>query len=192
MSDFARFVQGARREHHRLLDAFLERHLADLEAWAEWTVACLRAGGKILLFGNGGSASDAQHLAAEFVNRFDRERPALAAVALTTDTSALTSIGNDSEFRFVFSRQVEALGRPGDVAVGITTSGGSPNVLEALRAASRGGLRTVALTGRDGGDAARAADLPLVVPGDDTARIQEVHIVAGHLMCRWVEDLLSS
>ncbi len=190
--DFSRLVAEARREHQRALDAFLERHAADLERLASWCAEALGNGAKVLLFGNGGSAADAQHLAAEFVNRFDRDRPALSALALATDGSVLTSIGNDSEFRRVFARQVEAHGRPGDVAVGITTSGVSPNVLAGLEAARRIGLRTAALLGRDGGPVAQLAEIALVVPAEETARIQEVHIFAGHLLCRRVEDLLEA
>ncbi len=190
MLDFREIVEDARREHHRLVDAFLDLHAEDLARLAEWCADALLHGGKVLFFGNGGSAADAQHLAAEFVNRFDRERPGLAAIALATDGSVLTSIANDAEFSQVFSRQVQALGRPGDVAVGITTSGGSPNVLVALRAARGGGLRTAALLGREGGPARAEAELALVVPGLETARIQEVHILAGHLLCRRVEDLI--
>jgi D-sedoheptulose 7-phosphate isomerase len=191
MNDFRQIVEAARSEHHRVVDAFLDRHAADLETLARWCTDALRAGGKILLFGNGGSAADAQHLAAEFVNRFDRDRPALAAIALATDGSALTSIGNDASFEAVFARQIEALGRPGDVAIGITTSGNSPNVLAGLRTARRLGLKTASLLGRDGGAAASAADLRLIVPGEATARIQEVHILAGHLLCRFVEEMLA-
>lgn len=190
MQEFAELVAETRREHHRLVDAFLDRHASDLELLAGWCSAALEARGKLMFFGNGGSACDAQHLAAEFVNRFDRERPALAAVALTTDGAILTSVGNDSCFELVFARQVEALGRPGDVAVGLSTSGRSPNVVRALQAARQAGLRTAALLGAGGGDAAREADLALIVPGNDTPRIQEVHALAGHLLCRRVEDLL--
>ena len=191
MLDFREIVEEARQEHHRLVDAFLDRHAEDLALLGSWCAEALRGGGKVLFFGNGGSAADAQHLAAEFVNRFDRERPALAALALATDGSVLTSIANDAEFREVFARQIQALGRPGDVAIAITTSGASPNVLAALRVARAGGLRTAALLGRDGGPARSEADLALVVPGRETARIQEVHILAGHLLCRSVEDRIA-
>lgn len=190
--DFPTWVASARDEHLRCLDAFLERHLHDVDRLARWCAVALRAGGRVLFFGNGGSAADAQHLAAEFVNRFDRDRPALAALALTTDPSVVTSIGNDSSFDEIFARQVEAHGRAGDVAIGITTSGQSRNVLRGLRAARARNLRTAALLGRDGGAAAAEADLPLVVPALETARIQEVHIFAGHLLCRRVEDLIAS
>ncbi len=189
--DFSEIVATARREHHRLVDAFLDRHVEDIDRLARWCAECLRSGGKLLLFGNGGSAADAQHLAAEFVNRFDRDRPALAAIALATDGSVLTSVGNDEDFRAVFSRQIDALARAGDVVIGISTSGRSPNVVLALRAARRIGARTAALLGRNGGQAAGEADLALIVPGAETARIQEVHILAGHLLCRRIEDLLS-
>ncbi len=190
MIPFSELLETVRREHDRSVDLFFERHAADLDALAAGCARALAAGGKLLLFGNGGSASDAQHLAAEFVNRFDRERPALAAIALTTDGSVVTSIANDSSFDEVFSRQVEALGRPGDVAIGISTSGRSPNVVRGLRAARHAGLFTSALLGSGGGAAALEADLALIVPGDDTPRIQEVHLLAGHVLCRRVEDLL--
>ncbi len=150
----------------------------------------LRGGGKILLFGNGGSAADAQHLAAEFVNRFQVERPPLAAVALTTDTSILTAVANDYDFRDVFAKQVQALGRPGDAAVGLSTSGHSPNVVEGLQTAREVGLATVALSGGDGGPVARAAELAIVVPSRNTPRIQEVHITIGHVLCDLVDFLL--
>ena len=139
------------------------------------------------MFGNGGSAADAQHMAAELVGRFQRERAALAALALTTDTSILTSIANDYSFDRVFARQIEALGRPGDVALGISTSGGSPNVVRALEAARARGLATIALTGRDGGAAGRAADVHVNVADDSTARVQEVHRTLIHAICEMVE-----
>ena len=147
-----------------------------------------QAGGKLLIFGNGGSAADAQHMAAELVNRFQRERAAVAAVALSTDSSILTSIANDYSFDRVFVRQIEALGRPGDVAMGISTSGGSPSVVKALEAARERGLSTIALTGHDGGAAARAADVHVNVPADSTARIQEVHATLIHAICELIEE----
>lgn len=146
------------------------------------------AGRRLLVFGNGGSAADAQHFAAEFVGRFQRERRAVAAVALTTDTSILTAIGNDYAYDRVFARQVEALGEPGDVAFGITTSGGSANVIEAFRVAKSRGLTTIALTGRDGGEAGRAADIHVNVPDPSTARAQEVHRTLLHVICEIVEE----
>jgi D-sedoheptulose 7-phosphate isomerase len=157
---------------------------------AQLLAEALTGGGKILLFGNGGSAADAQHIAAEFVNRFQIERPPLAAVALTTDTSILTSIANDFDFLEVFAKQVRALGRPGDVALGLSTSGNSGNVVKALEAAGHLGLRTLALSGGEGGPVARAAQLAIVVPSKNTPRIQEVHITIGHVLCDLVDFLL--
>lgn len=172
----------------RFVEANADRTVATARHMAE----SLRRGGKLLFFGNGGSAADAQHLAAEFVNRFLRQRGALAAIALTTDTSALTSIGNDLGFDHVFARQVEALGRAGDVVVAISTSGGSPNVLRAVEAARRLGCLTVALTGGTGGALATAADEAFVVPSAETPRIQETHITLGHALCALVEELLAA
>jgi D-sedoheptulose 7-phosphate isomerase len=146
------------------------------------------SGGKLLIFGNGGSASDAQHVAAEFVGRFLRERKALAAIALTTDTSVLTSIGNDYAFDRIFVRQIEALGRPGDVALGISTSGQSPNVLAALDEARQRGLVTIAVTGRDGGAIGRAAAIHINVPSASTPRVQEVHRTLLHVICDLAEQ----
>jgi phosphoheptose isomerase len=150
-------------------------------------VEALARGGTLLVFGNGGSASDAQHVAAELVGRFQRERRGLAAIALTTDTSVLTSIGNDYAFERVFARQIEAIGKRGDVAFGISTSGRSPNVVSGLETARARGLQTVALTGRDGGAAGRAAAIHINVPSDATARVQEVHRTLLHVICDLVE-----
>ena len=150
-------------------------------------IAALKGGGKLLVFGNGGSAADAQHVAAELVGRFERERRGLAAIALTTDASVLTSVANDYAFERVFARQVEALGRPGDVALGITTSGASANVVTALETATALGLQTIALTGRDGGAAGRAAAIHVNVPSASAARVQEVHRTLLHVMCDLVE-----
>ncbi|MEJ2069450.1 MAG: D-sedoheptulose 7-phosphate isomerase [Syntrophobacterales bacterium] len=157
---------------------------------ARLLAATLKEGGKILLFGNGGSAADAQHLAAEFVNRFQIERPPLAALALTTDTSILTSISNDYDFQEVFAKQVKALGLPGDAALGLSTSGGSANVVRGLDAAREMGLKTLALSGGDGGPVAAAADWAITVPSRNTPRIQEVHITIGHVLCDLVDFLL--
>ena len=148
----------------------------------------LRGGGKLLVFGNGGSAADAQHVAAELIGRFQHERAALAAIALTTDTSVLTSLANDYAFERVFVRQIEALGKPGDAALAISTSGGSANVVAALAVARRLGLRTIALTGRDGGEAGRAAEIHINVPSPSTARVQEVHRTLLHVICELVEN----
>lgn len=147
------------------------------------------SGHKLLLFGNGGSAADAQHIAAEFVNRFRIERPPLAALALTTDTSVLTSIGNDYSFDDVFSKQIIALGKAGDVALGISTSGNSKNVIKAIEAAKGNGLFSIGFTGRGGG-LASLADIVFTVESDITARIQEVHITLGHILCELVDRKL--
>jgi D-sedoheptulose 7-phosphate isomerase len=162
---------------------------AEIAEAAEAIADAFKAGRKLLLFGNGGSAADAQHIAAEFMNRFLIERPPLPAVALTTDTSVLTSIANDYGFDEVFSKQVKALGKKGDVALGITTSGSSGNVLKALRVAKRLGMITIALTG-EGGRAASLADIPLQIPSRSTPRIQEAHIAVGHILCDLTDTLL--
>jgi D-sedoheptulose 7-phosphate isomerase len=156
---------------------------------AEAIADSLKTGGKLLIFGNGGSAADAQHIAAEFVNRFRVDRPPLAAIALTTDASILTSIGNDDSFDAVFAKQIRALGRPEDVALGISTSGNSPNILTAASAAREMGIFTVGLTGR-GGRLAILADLTLTVDADVVARIQETHIVYAHMLCDLVDRIL--
>jgi D-sedoheptulose 7-phosphate isomerase len=151
----------------------------------------LAAGGKVLAFGNGGSAADAQHLAAELVGRFVRERAALPAIALTADTAILTSIANDYSYKQVFARQIEALGQAGDVAIGISTSGESPNVATALQVARGKGLKTIALTGRDGGSVGAAAEIHVNVPDGNTARVQEVHRTLLHVMCEVIENGLA-
>jgi D-sedoheptulose 7-phosphate isomerase len=156
----------------------------------EFLVAALKAGNKVLLFGNGGSAADAQHIAAEFVGRFAFDRPALPALALTVDTSALTAIGNDYGFDLIFTRQIEALARPGDVAIGISTSGNSPNVLSGLVAAKKIGLITVALTGESGGKLRSLADHCICIPSQATPRIQECHHLIGHILSEIVEQEL--
>lgn len=171
---------------------FLKRSLPKLIEAIHWIVHCFESGNKLFFFGNGGSAADAQHLAAEFVNRYLLDRPALPAIALTTDTSILTSISNDTEFSDVFSRQLLALGKQGDIAIGITTSGNSPNILKAFEAAKRIGMKTIALVGKDGGEVAKVADLSLIVPSHSTPRIQETHILIGHILCEIVETLLFS
>lgn len=168
--------------------AVVQTQAAEIERAAGWIVECLRAGGKLFFFGNGGSASDSQHLAAEFVGRYEKERRGLPAIALTTDTSILTAVGNDYSFETIFSRQIEALGRKGDLAFGLSTSGNSPNVLMGIQRAREAGLRTVALTGRDGGKLKTAADLSIVVPVQKTSRIQECHILIGHVLCELADE----
>jgi D-sedoheptulose 7-phosphate isomerase len=160
-----------------------------LLAAADMLVTCVASGHKILLFGNGGSAADAQHLAAEFVNRFQIERHPLPALALTTDTSIITSIGNDYTFEQIFSKQIQALGKRGDVAWGLSTSGNSPNVLAGMRAARELGLHCLGMTGQ-GGALIEASDLVLTVPTATTARVQETHIIMGHMLCQLVDQTL--
>ena len=178
------------RESARLKLAFLEAHLDLVVRVAEAIAGALRAGGKVLLFGNGGSAADAQHIAAELVNRFLIDRPALPAIALTTDGSVLTSISNDRDYAEVFARQVEGLGRPGDVAIGISTSGMSASVVRGIETASSAQMHTVAFTGGDGGKLAGLAEYAFVVPSRSTPRIQEVHATLGHVLCQLVETEL--
>jgi len=190
------------QENHKLaamFDRLYGDHAAVFEAsrpllketarLAEAAISTLKAGGKVLLCGNGGSAADSQHIATEMTVRFEKTRRALPAIALTTDTSALTAAANDFGYEHVFSRQVEALGRKGDLLIGITTSGNSPNVVAALHAARKLGLITACLTGHGGGLIARdrLADHLIVVPGNSTARAQEVHIFIGHLICAAVD-----
>jgi D-sedoheptulose 7-phosphate isomerase len=176
---------------HRGLFERLYSLQPDVERGAALIASSLLQGGKLLLMGNGGSAADCQHLAAEFTGRFRQERRPLAALALTTDTSALSCIGNDYGFEYVFARQLEALARPGDCVIGISTSGRSPNVLRALLKARELGLSRIALTGRDGGDMLPLCDLNIVVPHHDTARIQEAHIFIGHSWCEMVEQAVA-
>ncbi len=175
------------RESCRVKEAFINDNLGKLAEVIEMLTGALKAGNKILIFGNGGSAADAQHLAAEFVNRFIIERPPLPAIALTTDSSVLTSIGNDYDFSEIFAKQIRAFGEQGDVAWGISTSGNSQNVLKALETAKKMGLTTLAFTGKDGGAIAPMADYTLNVAASSTARIQEAHITAGHAICELVD-----
>ncbi len=171
---------------------FFDAHTTLVLSVGRMMSARLRAGGKILVFGNGGSAADAQHFAGELVGRFRRDRPGLAALALGTDAAIVTAVGNDLGFERVFARQIEALGRPGDVALAISTSGRSPNVLAALRAARERGLTTVGLTGRGGGDVAMLVDHLIDVADADTPRIQEVHGMVVHLLCELIEEELGA
>jgi D-sedoheptulose 7-phosphate isomerase len=170
--------------------AFIKNHLDLILRGAKLLSECIRSGHKILIFGNGGSAADAQHIAAEFVNRFQIERPPLPAIALTTDSSVLTSIANDDHFNRIFSKQIEALGCAHDIAWGISTSGNSENVIQAMHAARQKGLDTIGLTGGKGGALARDADLVFLIPSDSTPRIQETHILLSHILCDLVERTL--
>lgn len=183
----ASVFDGAIADHLDVVLRLAEKRKT-LQAIAQAMSATLRLGGKILWCGNGGSAADAQHLAAELVGRFRRERRALASLALTTDSSILTAVANDYGYEEVFARQVEALGREGDLLVGISTSGDSRNVVAAMRKSRLMGLTTVAFTGMGGGQIAYLADHLLTVASSDTARIQEAHILAGHILCDWIEQ----
>ena len=171
----------------QLKQAFFELELDRILAQADDMAERLKRGGRILVCGNGGSAADAQHLAAELSGRYVKERRALAGIALTTDTSALTAIGNDYGFDQIFSRQVEAIGRPGDLLIGISTSGNSPNIIRAVASAKALGMRTLGLLGRDGGQLLNLLDEALVVPSPVTARIQEVHQMVYHFWCEAID-----
>jgi len=180
-------IRSAIGESIEVKAQLLEQHVSTITRLAELLVGTLRAGGKLVLFGNGGSAADAQHVAAELVNRFLIDRDALAAIALTTDTSILTSVCNDADFDQVFSRQVRALVQRGDVAVGISTSGNSPNVVNGVIAAREKGATTVGFTGRGGGELKDLVDICFSVPSESTPRIQEAHITVWHAICEVVE-----
>jgi D-sedoheptulose 7-phosphate isomerase len=180
-------LQSVLDDHQRVAQATPAAVRASFARLVSVSAHALRDGNKLMFFGNGGSAADAQHLATELTVRFDRDRPPIAAIALTTDTSALTAIGNDLGFDRLFARQIEALGRAGDVAVGITTSGRSRNVILGLQAARERGLVAAALAGGDGGELPGLADPLLIVPSQDTARIQEMHITLGHALCAALE-----
>ena len=171
-------------------EAFFKQNLQLIIQSAELVADTFKAGNKLLICGNGGSAADAQHLAAEFVNRFMIERPPLPAVALSTDTSIITSIGNDYTFDQIFSKQIKAIGKDGDVLMAISTSGDSKNVILAVKVARDMGIKTIGLTGKGGGKMAKMVDILLNVDSDVTARIQEVHITAGHIICELVDHIL--
>jgi D-sedoheptulose 7-phosphate isomerase len=178
------------RESIEAKRAFFESQADKVAQAAEFILSSVRTGGKVLLFGNGGSAADAQHIAAELVNRLTYDRPPIAAIALTTDTSILTSVANDASFTELFERQLRALGRAGDVAIAISTSGNSANVLRAVEAAKEMHIKVIALAGRDGGKLAPLAGIALVVEADNTQHIQETHITIGHILCELVQDAL--
>lgn len=185
--DLTAFFKSEFAEHH---DVARRTEAAMSAVFAGVVAACvtsIRGGGKIMLFGNGGSAADAQHLATELTIRYKADRAAIAAIALTTDTSTLTAAGNDLGFEQIFARQIEALGRPGDVAIAISTSGKSSNVIAALRQAKAQRLVTAALSGKSGGDLWDLADYLLIVPSDTTARVQEMHILLGQMLCGAIE-----
>jgi D-sedoheptulose 7-phosphate isomerase len=187
MTNYLQLIQTRTEESIAVKRALLETQSETIAQVAATLVKAMRNGNTLYLFGNGGSAGDAQHIAAELVGRFTKERRALPAVALTTNTSALTALGNDYEYAIVFARQLEAFGKAGDIAIGISTSGNSPNVLHGLQTAKTLGMATVGLTGETGGQTKAAADHCICVPSRDTARIQESHILIGHILCEIIE-----
>lgn len=192
MSEILRKIKHQLHESSEIIRLIAETSSDQIAEVAMLMVDCMRSGGKVIFFGNGGSASDAQHLAGELVGRFRMERNAFPALSLTTNTSIITAVANDYGYDMVFARQVEALGRKTDLIVGISTSGNSPNVVEGIRKAKQIGAKTIGLTGRDGGKIAEIADIVLTVPSSDTPRIQEAHITIGHIICDIVEKLLTS
>ena len=178
------------KESSEVKTRFLKENLPILLDVIKLISHTFEGGNKLFFFGNGGSAADAQHMAAEFVNRYIMNRPPLPAIALTTDTSILTSVSNDFAFSEVFAKQLRALGKERDVAIGITTTGNSPNIIKAFEVAKEMGMKTVAFTGNDGGAIGKMVDFPLVVPSASTPRIQEAHILIGHILCEMVEHSL--
>jgi D-sedoheptulose 7-phosphate isomerase len=183
-------IQQIARESIETKRAFFASHADAVARAADLLIETIRGGGKLLIFGNGGSAADAQHIAAELVNRLNYDRPPIAAIALTTDTSILTSVANDASFAELFERQVRALGRKGDAVIAISTSGNSPNVLKAAEAARQLDIKIVALAGGNGGRLAPLADVALVVESASTQRVQETHIAIAHILCELIEDAL--
>lgn len=175
-------------EHIEVANLVLSQMEGVIEQGCKMCVDTLKSGGKIFLFGNGGSAADAQHIAAELTGRYKSERESLPAIALTTDTSALTAIGNDYGYESVFSRQLAGLCRAGDLAIGISTSGNSQNVLKALETAKQRGVKTIGLSGRDGGRMNELCELNIIVPSSNTPKIQEMHITIGHIICQAIDD----
>ena len=178
-------------ESIQVKEELLHAKLGQIVEIADLLIDALKKGAKLIIFGNGGSASDAQHIAAELVGRFQKERRGLAAISLTTNTSTITALANDYGYEVVFARQIEALGQKNDVVFGISTSGKAKNVASAIKQAKKMGLKTVALTGADGGELAKLADITLIVPSSVTARIQEAHITIGHILCELIEQAVS-
>ena len=177
------------KDHQEVIQKVIDTLVPDIERACQLMISTLQGGKKVLIAGNGGSAADAQHIAAELSGRFVKNRKALPGIALTTDTSALTAIANDYGYDYVFARQVEALAQPGDLFIGISTSGNSEVVLRAFKTAKEMGCHTLGLSGRDGGKMNGLCDLNIVVPSELTARIQEMHILIGHILCQAIDDL---
>jgi len=183
-----KMIEKELNAHKQTIEKTIKVMIPQIEEASKLIIETLKKGNKVLLCGNGGSASDAQHIAAELTGRYKTERKGLAGIALTTDTSALTAIANDYGYDRVFDRQVEALAREGDLLIGISTSGNSMNVMSAFAVAKLLGCRTIGLSGKEGGDMNRICHLNLIVPSDDTPRIQEMHILIGHILCQAVDD----
>ena len=177
-------------ESIQVKEELMRAKLGEIVEIADLVIEALKKNGKVMIFGNGGSASDSQHIAAELVGRFKKDRVALPAIALTTNTSIITALANDYGYEIIFSKQIEALGQKNDVAIGISTSGKAKNVAAAIKQAKKMGIKTVALTGGDGGELAKLADISLLVPSMVTARIQEAHITIGHIICELIEQAL--
>lgn len=186
----ADLVKDIIKESIKVKEAVSNTMAKDIRTVADMIAASLKKGGKLILFGNGGSAADAQHIAAELIGRFKLERQALAAVSLTTNTSIITSIANDYGYEEIFSRQLEGLASDNDIVIGISTSGNARNVITGLLEARKMGIKTVALTGSGGGELAAISDIALIAPSDNTPRIQEAHITIGHILCELVEEKL--
>jgi D-sedoheptulose 7-phosphate isomerase len=182
------FITRQLQEHQQLFHILETELTLPITRLAERLIETFRIGNKLLIMGNGGSAADAQHFAGEIVSRFRMERPGLPAIALSTDTSIITAIGNDYGFERIFSRQIEALATPGDAVIGISTSGNSPNVRKALEAAQQAGCTTIGLLGKDGGNIKDLCDIPLIIPSNDTPRVQEAHIAIIHILCDLIEQ----
>ncbi len=182
------FITRQLQEHQQLFHILETELTLPITRLAERLIETFRIGNKLLIMGNGGSAADAQHFAGELVSRFRMERPGLPAIALSTDTSIITAIGNDYGFERIFSRQIEALATPGDAVIGISTSGNSPNIRKALEAAQQAGCTTIGLLGKDGGNIKDLCDIPLIIPSNDTPRIQEAHIAIIHILCDLIEQ----
>lgn len=177
------------KDHQNIIQKVIDTLTGDIEAACQMIVTAIQNGNKVLVAGNGGSAADAQHIAAELSGRFVKDRKALPGIALTTDTSAITAIANDYGYEYVFSRQLEAIAQPGDLFIGISTSGNSQGVLNAFISAKKINCKTLGLSGRDGGQMNGICDLNIIVPSTVTARIQEMHILIGHILCQSVDDL---
>lgn len=177
-------------ESIQVKEELLRSGVGQIKNISDLVIDCLKKGGKAIFFGNGGSASDSQHLAAELVGRFQKDRPALSAIALTTNTSILTAVANDYDYSVIFARQIEALAKKDDVVIAISTSGKAKNVISGIKQAKKMGLKAIAFTGGDGGELAKLADISLIVPSAVTARIQEAHITVGHIVCELVEQAL--